>query len=164
MKIMIKLVVPIVAISIASTPMQGQAQLLCWNCTESPWDSDGGVCRGSFEGGSWQCQQTGTPEDHECDAWGTCAIMADWALNFAVAEAKSGRIPSVASPFLLVADDTDTWLLRKCDGTMVARLGGRQDAADGRAEWVALPSAPPVSTTMEVPLLARLPSGAVSQQ
>ena len=159
------LLVPVFGLVVAFAPVEVAAQLLCWNCAESPWDDDGSICEGSFSGGSWNCAQEGTPGDHDCNATGTCAIMADgWAFSQAIAEVESGGTPSLSSPYELVADDKSTWLMLKCDRTIAARLGVRQEDAERVAQWVALPPAQPISPTTTVALLTHTAPETVSQE
>lgn len=77
------------------------------------------------------------------------------AVDQAIAEVQAGGIPSLDSPFELVADNTSTWLMLKCNGSMVARLDAQPTGAKAVPQWIALPSEPPLMPTPEIPLLAQ---------
>ena len=157
-----RLLVPVFGLAVALVPLALSAQT-CYECHESPWDENGTICAGTTSGGSWQCSQEGTQDEHDCEAWGTCAIMAGAsAVDQAIAEVQAGGIPSLDSPYELVADNTSTWLMLKCNGSMVARLDAQPTGAEAVLQWTALPSEPPLAPTPEVPFLAQAPLPALS--
>ncbi len=126
---------------LAASPVVGAAQPTIGECVKCGPSSFGGegnsTCQGSY-GGSADCAQQGTPDDHWCWTHGGDCDTPGAATDQQAIEMVMARemLPADGGHFF-VMDGKNAVVMRKCDRSLVARIPLRAL----ESEHVAAPSA-----------------------
>ncbi len=127
---------------LAASPVVGAAQPTigeCVVCGPSSFDEDSSKCKGAH-GGSADCAQQGTPDDHWCQAHGGDCDTGAAATDQQAIEMVMARemLPADGGHFF-VMDGENAVVMRKCDRSLIARIPLRalesEHAAEDRLAW-----------------------------
>lgn len=115
----------VAVVAVASWPERAAAQIGdCMHCDWSPfgpWPSQ--ICVGDYVG--WEnCSQQGNNDYHWCRPYGDpCEILLDDAgEQLAISMVMAEEMLPADGDYFFVLDGQERVVMRKCDGTLVARV------------------------------------------